>query len=123
MTLFMNPGSGGIPVRGEGWTNTFAKARQTAEEWLDRMRAEGMRDIGLFPGARHLNGRWEFTFRHAVTGVKVTLECDGVDDMDAYVAERIFPPRIYWNGSSIGEPKLDDFAAEGFERVVTWKAV
>lgn len=122
MTVIINAGSGGIATRGEGWTNTFAKARETAEEWLSRMHAAGMRDVQLFSGAEYDNGRWTFTFRHGVTGVKVTLKCDGIDNLDSYQKEHIFTPKIYWNGSSIGEPELDDFAADGFERVATWRA-
>lgn len=66
-------------------------------------------------------GRWRFTFRHRVTGVLVYLDTHGIDQVDAYERQHVFPPRVYWNGSSTGEPKLDDFVAPGFDPVKTFR--
>jgi hypothetical protein len=120
--LIINPGSRvGEPA--EGWTNTAEQARKIAQEWLEAIHKEGMRDVELLPGDRDYgdSGRWVFTFRHAVTGVMVDLATHGIDDLDAYVRVHVFHPRIYWNGESLGEPKLEDFAADGFEPVRTWR--
>jgi hypothetical protein len=121
--LVINAGSGSVEESGKGWTNTQARAEQDAREWLVWMHREGLRDVALLPGCAELDdGRWSFTFKHAVTGVEVRLDTHGIDDLDAYMRERIFPPRQYWNGSStpVG-PRLDDFAADGFEPVRTWR--
>jgi len=124
--LIINPGSGAVQASGEGWTNSYAGARAEAGKWLEGMHAEGMTDVTLLDGAsagEGVNaGRWRFRFRHEVTGAVVTLETPGIDDWDAYGREFIFLPRIYWNGSSSGDPKLEDFAAPGFRAVRTFVA-
>jgi hypothetical protein len=85
------------------------------------MRADGLVDVEIRDEAKTRDGRWVFTFVHRVTGVSVELETHGVDNMKAYKAEHIFPPRIYWNGSSSANPKLDDWSAPGFEPVCTFR--
>lgn len=123
MVMIFNAGSGGIPAAGDGWTNTRERAEQDARDWLAFMQREGLRDVALLPGyVDQGDGRWAFTFEHAVTGVRVELETHGIDDLDAYQREHVFPPRQYWNGSStpVG-PRLEDFAADGFEPVRTWR--
>lgn len=122
MTVFVNPGAriGGEPG---GWSNTVEQAVRNAQEWLDRMRKDGFTDIEIGePGAED-QGRWPFVFRHSITGVEVTLETHGMDDVKAYEKQHIFAPRVYWNGSSSAEPDLDDFAAPGFAKTMTFTAV
>ena len=121
MALIINPGSH-IGEPGTGWTNTEATARAEAERWLAGIHADGMTDVELLDGATEREGRWVFTFRHQVTGTTVTLETHGIDDMAAYEKERIFSPRIYWNGSSTSNPELEHFAAPGFRAVRTFVA-
>jgi hypothetical protein len=121
MTLIINPGSR-IGKPGNGWTNTAATALAHAKDWLTRMHAEGMADVELLDGEIEREGRWTFTFRHAVTGKTVELEMHGIDDVPAYEREHIFAPRVYWNGSSTANPELDDFATPGFEVVRTFRA-
>ena len=120
MTVLINPGSD-IGEPGNGWTNTEATARDEAERWLAGMRADGITDVELADGATEREGRWVFTFRHAVTGTTVTLETHGIDDIRAYQKDHIFAPRIYWNGSSTSNPELEHFAAPGFLAVRTFK--
>lgn len=122
MTVLINPGSqiGGDP---QGWSNTAEQARKLANEWLDRMRVEGFVDIELTDDGVEVVGRWQFVFRHTVTGAEVVLETHGIDNMDAYLKQHTFPPRVYWNGSSCAEPDLDDFAADGFSMAKTYRAV
>jgi hypothetical protein len=116
MTVFINPGARlGDAQNADGWTNTYATARATADEWLARMRGEGIADVELVTcDETERDGRWTFTFRHAVTGVEVQLETHGIDDGDAYKRQYIFEPRIYWNDSSSADPSLGDFAAPGY---------
>lgn len=99
----------------DGWANTYAAARKAADEWLTKMRAEGIADVELATADEtEREGRWTFTFRHAVTEVEVKLETHGIDDMEAYNRQCVFEPRIYWNGSSTANPELSDFAAPGY---------
>jgi hypothetical protein len=121
MTLIINPGSR-LGPDGDGWTNTYETAREKAAKWLATMHEKGMTDVELLPDAREAEQRWVFTFRHAITGVEVTLVIDGIDDVDAYCERHVFAPRTYWADSSLSEPDLDDFAADGFEPVRTYRA-
>lgn len=120
MTLIINAGSS-IGKPGDGWTNTYETARKNAGDWLDQMHAEGMTDVQLLDGSTESEGRWVFTFRHSVTGTTVKLETHGIDDVEAYERQHIFSPRIYWDGSSTSNPKLEDFAAPGFVAVRTFR--
>lgn len=122
MSVLINPGShiGGEP---QGWTNTIEGARRRAGEWLDRMRSDGFVDIEMVELGDEVDGRWLFMFRHTITGVEVPLRIHGIDDLDAYMRQYIFDPRVYWNGSSSAEPDLDDFAAPGFAKTMTFTAV
>lgn len=119
--MIVNPGSRMAGNAGKGWTNTYEKAREVAERWLAQMHADGLTDIVLLDGAEEYEGRWRFTFRHTVTGVEQVLETHGIDNLDAYERQYLFPPRIYWRGSSVADPSLEDFAADGFEPVKTYR--
>ncbi|SHQ64280.1 Uncharacterised protein [Mycobacteroides abscessus subsp. bolletii] len=122
MGVLINPGSH-IDDATVDWTNTYEKAQANANDWLDRMRSEGLTDVVMTGDEAEQDGRWTFTFTHQVTGVSVDLEIDGIDNMDAYRHKALFAPKIYWNGSSVGEPSLDDFAADGYEPVQTFRKV
>lgn len=117
MMLIINPGSATVVAEGNGWTNTYEQACRNAEDWFKAMRADGFVDIEMLPTEEDRGGRWLFIFRHAVTGVSVELEMHGIDNLDAYVHQNIFYPRVYWNGWG-QDPSLRDFAAKGFETVV-----
>lgn len=119
--MLINPGSR-IGEPGEGWTNTCETARGYAGQWLAQMHGEGMTGVELLDSSTERDGRWIFTFRHAVTGKTVELEIHGIDDTDAYKKRHVFEPRIYWNGSSTSDPKLEHFAAPGFRAVRTFVA-
>jgi hypothetical protein len=121
--VFINPGAR-IPTTDEavGWTNTHAKAAERSAEWESRMTAEGFDDIEVTDTGIEENGRWQFAFRHRITGKVVTLEQHGIDDLPAYEKQHIFAPRVYWNDSSSAEPSIEDFRADGFVPVITYKA-
>lgn len=122
MTMTIMTGGGSwIAEPGDGWSNTYEKARANAEEWLATMHKAGMTDVELLNTVEERNRRWQFTFRHQITRVTATLEIDGIDDLDAYCKQAVFSPKVYWNGGSTGEPRLEDFAAEGFEAVRTFR--
>lgn len=114
MSLIVNPGSGGIPAEGNGWTNTSKVANKKATEWWSRMRDDQI-DVIITDWIAEDDGRFKFTFKHNVTGVEATLRIDGIDDLDAYKADGyIFSPRAYWNDCSSSEPKHEDFLKEGY---------
>lgn len=118
--LIINPGSH-IGEPGNGWTNTAETARSHAADWLLQLHRDGMTDVELLEGSTGSEGRWVFSFRHAVTGTTVKLETHGIDDVEAYERQHIFAPRVYWNGSSLAEPELEHFAAPGFAAVRTFR--
>lgn len=123
MTTVINPGSRiGRPSTDEGWTNTYERAVAEAKRWHAKLAEDGIVDVELVvpdtPVA--VDGRWRFGFRHRVTGVVVELETHGVAPLAAYEAARIFPPRVYWGGSSTASPQLGDWIAPGF--VMTFRA-
>lgn len=122
MSVLINLGSS-IGTQYQGWTNTVETARRAAQEWFDRMTAEGFIDIELIDTGIEHEGRWKFLFHHTVTGVDVALDTHGIDNMDAYLKHNLVAPRVYWNGSSSSEPDLDDFAAPGFAKTMTFTAV
>jgi hypothetical protein len=122
MNLIINPGSGGIDASGEGWTNTHEQAKKYAYKWFYRpMLARGFTHIEVTDLDEQIEGRWKFTFTHKVTGKTVELEIHGVDNLKAYEKECVFTPRVYWNDSSTGEPELEQFAADGYEPVMTYR--
>jgi hypothetical protein len=120
--MIVNPGSGPIAA-GKGWVNTYEGARPSATAWHAEMLSTGMEVDLLLPGEKLDDGRWMFGFRHRVTGVVVELTTHGIDNLDAYRKERVFDPRVYWNGSSSADPKLEDWAAPGFRALRTYVAV
>jgi hypothetical protein len=122
MSLIINPGSQ-VGGSGEGWTNTLPTAKNKAREWLQAMHDDGLVDVQLLDETEYSDGRWLFSFAHRVTGVIVKLEIDGIDDLVAYKRDYLFPPRIYWNGSSCSNPKLEDWAAPGYALLRTFTKV
>jgi hypothetical protein len=123
MVMLINPGSH-IGPASEGWTNTYAKALEYAKTWfLDTMRKVGFQDIELIETHEADEGRWKFIFKHRITGVEVELWTHGIDDLKAYEKAHIFTPRVYWNGSSSSNPDLEEFKADGFEPVLTYRPV
>ncbi len=118
--VIINPGSR-IATEPQGWSNTREGALREAATWLNRMQNDGFGDIVVQEIGPDGEGRWTFTFRHTVTDVAVELSTHGIDNMDAYLKQCIFPPRVYWNGSSSSNPSMDDFAAPGY--VMTFRAV
>jgi hypothetical protein len=123
VSLIINPGSGPIhSAAGTGWTNSEGVARATALGWWERMRADGIAHLELRADVEERDGRWVFGFRHTVTGVVVELETHGIDDEEAYRRDgHIFSPRVYWNGSSSTDPKVEDWAAPGFDLLKTFR--
>lgn len=106
----------------QGWTNTYEAAQRNARKWFDTMLGEGFADIELLDmGDQNVDGHWLFKVRHTVTEVEVDLYMHGVDDEVEFERQNYARPRVYWNDSSCANPKLEDFAAEGFTAVKTFR--
>ncbi len=123
MTMIINPGSEVATEKsGNGWTNTHAQAKRYAYDWFyKRMLEDGFTDIKVIDTGIEVNGRWQFIFKHQVTGAEVYLEIHGIDNLKEYSKRYIFGARVYWNGSSSGNPAIGDFEAEGFEPIMTYR--
>lgn len=120
--ILINPGSHIGETTGL-WTNTHEKALERALGWLKNIQDDGYKNIKMLDTKEEINGRWKFLFKHSVTGAVVELETHGIDDMDAYIKENVFTPRVYWNGSSTGEPELEQWLVDGYEKVLDIVAV
>jgi hypothetical protein len=121
--LLINPGST-LPLAEAaiGWTNTHDQAKKYAYTWFYKpMQEQGFTDIEVTDTGEETEGRWKFIFKHTVTGVEVELETHGIDDLEAYEKQFIFTPRVYWNGGSSSNPELEDFKADGFSPVMTYR--
>lgn len=94
---------------GKGWTNTRETANAHALAWFDAMLEDGFDDLEMSEAGEGDQGRWLFTFRHTRSGRTATLATHGIDNLDAYRAEHLFDPRVYWNGDSSSIPRFKDF--------------
>jgi hypothetical protein len=104
--ILINPGS-------ENNGGTIDESLVIANEFLEIIHNEGLLEVELLPDAKVFpHGRWEYTFRHSVTGKTATLDTHGftVDEMSAFT----FSPRTYWNGSSTSCPVISDFITDEF---------
>jgi len=121
MVMLINPGSGRLQSS-TAWDNTEEQALKYVMDWFVRpMKDEGFIDLELINlHKQDDDGRWRFQVRHKITGKTVDIECHGINDLEAYQAENIFMPRVYWNGGSSSNPSIEDFAAKGFRPVITY---
>lgn len=105
-------------VKAAQWTNTFEQSERFARDWFDKMQSDGIVDVE-FQGAKSTEcnnkGYWTFLFRHTVTGVVVELETHGIDNIDNYMKDNIFTPKIYWNDSSCSDPDIVHWLAPGYK--------
>jgi len=120
--LLINPGSHIGENTSEKWANTHEQALQNALGWLKNIQNDGYKNIRMYDTKEEIEGRWKFIFKHLVTGVEVELETHGITDIDEYKKEHVFTPRVYWNGSSTGEPELDQWLTDGYHKVMDIEA-
>lgn len=119
--FLINPGST-VTTSANGWTNTYETALKNAMAWLLNMEKQHITGVFIVASdGPNAQGMWVFTFRHNVTGKTALLEIHGIDNLDAYLKQNVFHPRVYWNGSSSGEPKLTDFLRQGYEICIRQK--
>lgn len=109
--IIINPGS-------KVANGTKEQAIKNADDWVLEMRKNGIRNVQII-GKPVPNGecRWTFTLKHSLTGVEADLVMHGLNEQEEkeYSNHNLGAfPRIYWNGSSGANPKLEDFLAEGY---------
>jgi len=105
MALIINPGS-------ENKGGTTTQANINAEKWLKSIHEEGFPEVTMeFIGKS--DGSFVFDFTHATTKVKVQLVTHGFTDEEA--AAFVFRPRVYWNGSSTADPKIEDWLTDEYD--------
>ena len=114
--MIINPGSNTLG-------DTYENARKEAERLLANMLEEGITDIELLEEYRtDEQGRFTFTYRHRVTGKTGEWDITGLEwDNEWEKRGFMFPPRMYWNGSSVGNPEWKDFLTDEYELKVSKK--
>lgn len=88
---------------------TIKQARINAQEWFDHMKEDGFVDIVMTEGNH--GDYFEFIFTHKVTKKVATLHIHGYPNNQTI--DMIFK-KIYWNGCSSSEPKIDNWLKDGF---------
>ena len=113
--MIINPGS-------EVTGGTYKDAREEAERLLECMTGDrdGLTDIVLLDEYREDDGRFEFTYKHTITGKTGTWNITGLEQ-NYKEKGYIFHPRIYWNGSSCSNPEWTDFLTDEYELTVRKK--
>lgn len=103
--IIINPGS-------ENKGGTFEQALKTAYGWLECIVKEYPEVKMTTHEDRIDGGDWVFKFTHGVTGKTVALETHGFTEEQCQ--KFIFSPRVYWNGSSTSDPKIEDWLADDY---------
>jgi hypothetical protein len=103
--VIINPGS-------ENKGGTFAQALINAAEWLESIHNEGFTEVEMSFVKRHKDGDWQFNFTHKVTGKVAILKIHGFTKEQR--KSFVFNPRVYWNGSSTSDPKIEDWLTDDY---------
>ena len=110
--MIINPGS-------ENKGGTFERALEMANEWLVEIVKEYPEVTVTTDEDQYEKGMWSFKFTHGVTGKEVFLNTHGFTKEEC--EKFMFYPRIYWNGSSTGNPEIKDWLTDDFEYVICYK--
>lgn len=106
MPIIINPGSGN-----KG--GTIEQAKVIANKWLSNIHEAGITDVVIGAVTPQDDGMFLFEFLHTVTGKSVYLKTHGF----TFAQSRHFRlhPRIYWNGSSVADPKPEDWLTDDYK--------
>lgn len=110
--MIINPGS-------ENKGGTFERALEIAKEWHEEILKEYPEVTMTDHEIKLDDGDWEFRFTHSKTGKTVILQTHGFTKEEC--ENFIFHPRIYWNGSSTGEPKIEDWLTDEFTYIIKYE--
>ena len=111
----------GIAIENKG--GTLEQAKINAEEWLKSIHEEGFIDVEMTFKERYGEGGnflFLFDFTHSVTKKVATLEIHGFTEEQCQ--KFVLHPRVYWNGSSTANPKIEDWLSDEFKfKIVYYK--
>ncbi len=103
MSIIFNPGS-------ENTGGTYEQALINAKEWYENIIKE-FPEVEMNEGTYN-NKNWTFIFKHKITGQKAELNIHGFTKEEC--EKFVFHPRVYWNGSSTADPKIEDWLTDNF---------
>ena len=106
MATIINAGS-------ENKGGTFEQAKINAEKWLKNIHEEGFLEVEMTFVQLYEDGDFQFDFKHKITQKVVSLVIHGFTEEECQ--KFTFHPRVYWNGSSTADPKIEDWLNEGFK--------
>lgn len=102
---------------------TFEQAKINAEGWLKSIHEEGFIDVEMTFKEQYGEGGnllFLFEFTHSVTQKVATLEIHGFTEEQCQ--KFVLHPRVYWNGSSTANPKIEDWLSDEFAfKIVYYK--
>jgi len=102
-----------INAGSENTGGTLAQAYINANKWLQNIHDEGFLEVVMEYHGRLSDGNYLFHFVHNITKQVSTLGIHGFTDEECN--NFTFQPRVYWNYSSTGQPKAEDWLDEGFK--------
>lgn len=104
--LIINAGS---EIKG----GTKEQAIENAKRWLRNIHAEGFLEVEMSEPTEYEKGQFEFKFTHNVTKKVAILHTHGYTPDEEL--EFTFIPRMYWNGCSTSDPKIQDWLPDGWK--------
>lgn len=113
MSIIINAGS-------ENKGGTFEQALINANCWFKNIKEE-YPEVEMSTNKSKADGMFDFIFTHGVTKKQVVLSIHGFTDKQC--DEFTFSPRVYWNGSSTAEPKIEDWLADGFNYRIVYEKI
>ena len=113
MSIIINPGSN--ITKG-----TFKQAKINAKQWLKLINLE-FPEVGMLETKENYDGegRWRFEYQHKVTKAIATLDIHGFTDEE--VKSFMFGARVYWQGSSVGDPSPEDWLTDEYDWFYAYK--
>lgn len=101
-----------INAGSENKGGTFKQALINAKEWESLIKKEYPEVEMTTNEDRCSDGDWSFKFTHKVTGKCVELQIHGFtkEECEGFT----FHPRVYWNGSSTADPKVEDWLTDNY---------
>lgn len=113
MAIIINPGS-------ENKGGTLEQAKKNATRWLKSIHADGFKEVKMKFIKQYPDGRnFRFDFIHSITKKVAILETHGFtkEQEDKFM----FRPRVYWQGSSTADPKIEDWLSDDFNYRIVYE--
>jgi len=111
MNVIINPGS-------ENKGGSLEQAIINAKNWLKIIHDEGFLEVKMKHVKKYEGGNFMFHFKHSVTKKTAKLEIHGFTDEEC--KKFMFHPRVYWNGSSTGNPQIEDWLTDDFNYKIVY---